>query len=48
MLGAAFARRDAADDGGAVGLGLLGVERALAAGDSLAQLLGGLVDEDGH
>ena len=45
MLGAALARRHAADDLRAVGQRLLGVERALAAGDALADDLGVLVDE---
>ena len=45
---AALARRDAADHLGAVGDRLLGVERALLAGEALADDLGVLVDEDGH
>ena len=48
VLGAALAGRDAADDFRAVGSRLLGVERALAAGDALADHLGRLVDENGH
>ena len=45
---AAFAGRDAADHLGAVGDRLLGMERAVLAGDALADDLGVLVDEDGH
>ena len=48
MLGAAFARRHAADDLGAVGAGLLRVEGALAARNALANDLGILVDKNRH
>src|SRR5215510_14278462 len=44
----AFARGDAAHHLGAVGDRLLGVERALRAGEALADDLGVLVDQDGH
>ena len=45
---AAFAGGDSADDLGAVRLRLLGVERALAAGDALDDQAGVLIDEYGH
>src|SRR5574338_524466 len=45
---AALARRDAGDDLGAVLQHLLGVERAVAAGDALDEQPGALVDEDAH
>src|SRR5918995_1738739 len=48
MRRAAFARRHAADHLGAVGNRLLGVKRAVLAGEALADDLGILVDEDGH
>src|SRR5262249_4162632 len=48
MLAAAFARRGAADHLGAVGNGGLRVERAVLAGEALADDLGVLVDQDGH
>ena len=48
MRRAALARRDAAHHLGAVGDRLLGVERAVLAGETLADDLGGLVDQDGH
>src|SRR4030095_11740244 len=48
MGGAAFARRRAADHLGAVGDRLLGMERAVLAGEALADDLGALADEDGH
>src|SRR5690606_16505283 len=44
----ALARRDAADDLGAVGERLLGVEEADLAGDALDDEAGVLVDEDAH
>ena len=44
----ALARRHAADDVGAVGRGLLGVERALAAGDALDDEARVLVDQYSH
>ena len=43
---AALAGRHAADDGGAVGRGLLGVKRALAAGEALDDEARLLIDED--
>jgi len=43
-----LARRDAADELGAVGDGLFGVEGALLAGESLADDTGVLIDEDAH
>ena len=48
MLLAAAARRHAADELGAVGEALLGMERALLAGEALADDARVLVDEDGH
>src|ERR1700704_4210024 len=45
---AAFAGRSAADHLGAVGGRLLGMERAVLAGEALADDAGVLVDEDGH
>src|SRR5438132_9298840 len=45
---AAFARRGAADNFGAIGNRLLGMERAVLAGETLADDAGVLVDEDGH
>ena len=45
---AALARRDPADDVGAVGRGLLGVKRPLAAGEALDDQAGRLVDQYGH
>jgi hypothetical protein len=48
MAGAAFAGRGAADHLGAVGDRLLGMERAVLAGEALADDLGVLVDENGH
>ena len=47
-LRAAFAGRDAADHLGAVGDRLLGMERALGAGEALADDLGLGIDEDRH
>ena len=48
MRGAAFAGRGAAHHLGAVGDRLLGMERALIAGEALADDARVLVDEDGH
>src|SRR5262249_19558028 len=48
MLLAAAARRDAGDDLGAVVEALLRVERALLAGEPLADHLGVAVDQDAH
>src|SRR5665811_1630722 len=48
MGGAAFAGRGAADHLGAVGNRLLGMECSILAGETLADDLGVLVDEDGH
>src|SRR5262249_17452690 len=48
MSGAAFARRCAANHLGAVGDRLLGMKRAVLAGETLADDLGALVDENGH
>ena len=48
MRTAAFAGRDAADHLGAVGDRLLGMERALGAGEALADDLGIFVDKNGH
>src|SRR5579883_1554450 len=48
MARAAFARRHAADHLGAVGDRLLGMKRALGAGEALADNPGGGVDEDRH
>src|SRR5690348_6958428 len=45
---AAFSRRDAGDDQGAVGEAELGVAGTEAAGDSLDQNASGWSDEDGH
>ena len=46
MRGAAFAGRHAADHLRAVGDGLLGMERALRAGEALADDARILIDED--
>src|SRR4029079_3889533 len=48
MRRSAFARRHAADHLGAIGDGLLGIERALRASEALADDARVLVDEDGH
>ena len=48
MRGAALARRHAADHARAVSDRLLGMERALRAGEALADDAGVLIDEDGH
>src|SRR5262245_42941144 len=48
MAGAAFTGRSAAHHLGAVGDRLLGVERAVLAGEALADDAGVLVDQDGH
>src|SRR5690606_26962775 len=45
---ATLARRGAADDLGAVGECLLGMERAVLAGEALGDELGVFVDQDGH
>ena len=45
---AALAGRDAADDRGAVGRGLLGVKRAFAAGEALDDQPRVLVDQNSH
>src|SRR5437016_1029310 len=45
---AAFARRGAADHFGAIGNRLLGMERAILAGETLADHAGVLIDEDAH
>jgi hypothetical protein len=48
MFLAALARRNASDDGGSVGDGLLGVESSLFAGEALDQHARFFVDEDAH
>ena len=48
VLGAAFARRHAADHLRAIGDGLLGMEGPLRAGEALADDLGVVVDQYGH
>src|SRR5262249_58903482 len=48
MSGAAFARRCAANHLGAAGDRLLGMKGAILAGETLADDLGALVDENGH
>jgi hypothetical protein len=48
MLAAATARRNAADDTGAIGKALLGMESALLAGEALDDDAGALVDKYAH
>ncbi len=48
MRAAALTRRDAADHARAVSDCLLGMERALSAGEALANDAGVFIDEDGH
>src|SRR5688500_8792045 len=48
MHASAFARRHAADHLRAIGNRLLGMKRAVLAGETLADNFGVLVDEDGH